>query len=359
MAIDQSGAGAPAGAAPPMHVASPVAVSTVIVNWNTRALLADCLRALDGAAAGLPVETIVVDNGSSDGSVEMVRSEFPAVRVLEAGANLGFARANNLGIRAAQGRYILLLNSDTVPAAGSIAALVAFAEELPRAGIVAPRLIYPDGSEQPSWAAFPTLAAEMRGANLRVRRPLPNPAGRPAFTTDWIMGAALLCRRDLFADIGLFDEAFFMYSEETDLCLRARRRGWLVCMVDDVVVVHVGGGSASRNNLRQLHLLYENKILYFAKHKGALQAALLRSLLVLATLFGIVRRMLQSALRGDTSEQARAAIAVRKQLLGDLATSRVTQTINQLPPALAAPALTAPALPRAAQGLSEGSAQHG
>ncbi len=334
---------------------SAVTVSIVIVNWNTRALLADCLRAIEGAAAGLRVETIVVDNGSSDGSLEMLRSTFPWVRLIEAGDNLGFARANNLGIRAAQGRYLFLLNSDTVPAAGSITALVAFAEEQPRAGIVAPRLVYPDGSDQPSWAAFPTLGAEMRGVNVRLRRPLPNRAGRPAFTTDWITGAALLCRREMFDDIGLFDEAFFMYSEETDLCLRARRKGWLVCMVDDVTVVHVGGGSASRNNLRQLHLLYENKILYFAKHKGDVQAGLLRGLLVLSTLFGITRRTLQSQLRGDTSAAAQQAIAVRKQLLRDLAGSRVAQTVNLLPSgARAHPAQQLPAQP-----VSEGNASHG
>lgn len=307
-------------------------MSVIIVNWNTRDLLAACLATLPAAGSGLTVETIVVDNGSSDGSVEMVQSAFPWVRLVETGANLGFARANNVGIRMAQGRFLFLLNSDTLLPPGCLASLVAFAERVPRAGIVAPRLAYPDGGAQPSWAAFPTLASELRGSNIRRRWPVETGTGRPAFATDWVMGAALLCRRDFFANVGLFDEGFFMYSEETDLCMRARRQGWLVCLVDDVTVVHVGGGSASRNNLRQLHLLYENKIRWFARHRGPVRAGLLRVLLVLAILFGIARRELLRLVRSDQSEATRANIRVRRQLLRDLASGRVAQTVN-VPPA--------------------------
>jgi GT2 family glycosyltransferase len=146
------------------------------------------------------------------------------------------------------------------------------------------------------------------------------------------MGAALLCRRELFDNIGLLDERFFMYSEETDLCMRARRLGWLVVLLEDVTVVHVGGGSASRNDLRQLQLLYENKIAWFAKHRGGLQAAILRVLLVLSTLFGILRRTAMALLRRDGSAATRANIRVRLQLLRDLAAGRVAASVN-LPPA--------------------------
>lgn len=315
----------------PLAAGARVDLSIIIVNWNTQALLAACLQTIAPAARRVTSETIVVDNGSSDGSVAMVRSAFPAVQVIESGANLGFARANNLGMRAAQGRYLFLLNSDTLLSPGALDELVAFADAAPQVGIVGPRLVFADGRDQPSWAAFPTIRSELFGVNVRMRRPSDGAAGWRAFETEWIMGAALLCRRAALEASGLFDESFFMYSEETDLCKRVVQAGWKVCVLDDVTIVHLGGGSASMEDLRQLQLLYENKIRYVAKHHGKGQARLMRGALVAAIAAGIVRREVRFRLGRECGEVARSSISVRRMLLRDLATGRVADRINAVP----------------------------
>jgi GT2 family glycosyltransferase len=312
----------------PLGAGARVDLSIIIVNWNTQALLAACLQTIAPAARRVTTETIVVDNGSSDGSVAMVQSAFPAVQVIESGANLGFARANNMGIRAANGRYLFLLNSDTLLSPGALDDLVAFADAAPQVGIVGPRLLYADGRDQPSWAAFPTVGSELFGVNLRMRRLIDGVAGWRAFETEWLMGAALLCRRAALEATGLFDESFFMYSEETDLCKRMAEADWKVCVLDDVTIVHLGGGSASIENLRQLQLLYENKIRYFAKHHGAAQACLMRYALASAIAAGIVLREVRYRLGRECGEAARKSISVRRTLFRDLATGRVAESIN-------------------------------
>jgi len=167
----------------------------------------------------------------------------------------------------------------------------------------------------------------------------------------------MLCRRELLANVGLLDEGFFMYSEEVDLCMRARRMGWLVCVLDDVTVVHVGGGSASRNDLRQLQLLYENKIRFFAKHRGEGSAALLRVTLVLSTLFGIVRRAVAAIGTRNRRKAEWELIRVRWRLLRDLATGRRAATINS--PASGMSGLSPSAASSALQGVSTREIRHG
>lgn len=242
-------------------------LAVVIVNWNTRRLLLDCLATLPRATDGLAVETWVVDNGSSDDSVEVVRKQFPAVRVIANDKNLGFAAANNQAIRAGRSRHVLLLNSDTLPAPGSLSALVRFLDANPSVGIVGPRLLNGDGSVQLSYAAFPNLRSELLGRNVRERRPF-GTAAIEAYAVDWVGGACFLIRRAALETAGLLDEGYFMYAEEADWCYRVRASGWEVCYLPASEVVHLGGQSSRMASTLMKAELYKSKLRFFGKHYG-------------------------------------------------------------------------------------------
>lgn len=247
-------------------------LSIVIVSWNTRELLARCLEHACEAARGLEHEIIVVDNASSDGSPEFVRQHFPEVRLIQATENLGFARGNNLGIAAAAGELLLLLNSDAFLTAGALHAMLDAFSQAPRLGFLGPQLVYGDGSPQPSHGPLPTLASEISsllGLDRFIAKPASAPTGPGGWTpTGWVKGACLMARRSTLDEIGLFDERFFFFSEEVDLCARARQAGWRVGFLPGQQVVHLEGGSTGQTPERVLRL-YHAKGLYFDKHSGA------------------------------------------------------------------------------------------
>jgi N-acetylglucosaminyl-diphospho-decaprenol L-rhamnosyltransferase len=249
-------------------------LSIVIVSWNARDLLKACLRAVFDTLDVPRTEVIVVDNGSDDGSVEMVRAHFPQVRLIENRQNLGFARANNQAIIGSRGRYVLLLNSDTEVKPGALSKMVRFLDTHPNVGIVGPRLLNTDGSFQGSCADFPTLWGEalllLGDVSQRLRGPsYPyKPPSRLTRSVDWVSGACLMIRRDVIATVGLLDEAFFFYTEETDWCFRVKQAGWLVMHQPEAVVVHHGGGSSGRASLQKRRRLYASKRQLFTKHYG-------------------------------------------------------------------------------------------
>ena len=264
------------------------ALSIVVVSWNTRELLLDAL----GTVLPLPVsgEVLVVDNASEDGSAEAVEGRFPSVRLLRNETNLGFAGGVNVGLRAALGRYVLLLNSDTRVLSDALAQLLAYAEAHPRAGIIGPRVLNEDGTLQESRFRFPSLLNLLLAASYLYQLFPSSPrwnrerlAGldpdQPA-AVDAVSGCCFLMRKDLLEKIGLLDEAFFMYAEETDLCWRARRAGYEVHYAPVGEIVHLGGGS-SRLARRRNFLEFRRSILrFFAKHHGRGQAELARVLLI-------------------------------------------------------------------------------
>ncbi|HEY3230904.1 MAG TPA: glycosyltransferase family 2 protein, partial [Roseiflexaceae bacterium] len=205
---------------------APIDVSIVLVSWNTRELLLGCLAALPAAVGGLCADVWVVDNGSTDGSVEAVRSGHPDAHIIQNERNVGFAAANNQAIVASAGRYVLLLNSDTIALPGSIERLVRFADARPAMGVVGAMLLNPDGSFQASFADFPSLHSELLSATGLGARLFghwyPNYGPRRsqrARRVDYIQGACMLARRAAIEQAGLLDEQYFMYSEETDWCL--------------------------------------------------------------------------------------------------------------------------------------------
>jgi hypothetical protein len=263
-------------------------LSIVIVSWNVRDLLRQCLDSL-AAQQSPAVEVIVVDNGSTDGSVEMARAEFPAVALIANADNRGFPAANNQGIRAANGRYVLLLNPDTQVAADALAALVVFADAHPDVGVVGPQLLNPDGSVQSSRRRFPTLATALFESTwlqpYAPRRLLDHyyVRDRPDDLqqgVDWVDGAALMARRTAIDQVGLLDEGFFMYSEELDWCRRFRAAGWRVTYEPAARIVHHRGKS-SEQAVAARHIHFQtSKVRYFRKYHRPLAAGLLRCFLL-------------------------------------------------------------------------------
>lgn len=265
-------------------------LSIIIVNWNTREYLDRCLQSVLGELGGLGNEIFVVDNASDDGSVEMIQTQYPQVRLIANEGNPGFARANNMAIRESKGRYILLLNPDTEMKAGALAALLEFMERTPGAGAAGARLLNADGTLQTSAYPEPTIGRELwRLFHLDTIRPYANypmhawDLKQPR-QVDVLMGACVLLPRKALDTAGLFDEQFFMYSEEVDLCLRLRRAGWQLYWVPQAEVIHYGGQSTQQAAEEMFLCLYRGKIMYFRKHHPEAAVRVYKGILLLASL---------------------------------------------------------------------------
>jgi len=234
---------------PPLYEAS-----IVIVSFNTRDTLRECLRSVQVDSKDIAVEVLVVDNSSSDGSPEMVEQEFPDVRLLRAGTNLGFGAANNLALQHARGRYFVLLNSDAFLQPDALALSIRHMDEEPKCGLGGGRLTGRDGRLQPSSRSFPTnLDDVLIATGLAARFPKSKFFGhfdrtwandREAAEVDWVPGAFCILRPEALTRAGLFNPAFFLYYEEVDLCIRIKRSGYTVWYWPDVSIVHIGGESS-------------------------------------------------------------------------------------------------------------------
>jgi len=254
----------------------PLDVSIIVVNWNTRDLLRDCLRSVFVATQSVTYEVIVVDNASADGSVAMLEREFPAVRIVANGANLGFAAANNQGIALAQGRYVLLLNSDTIVMDLAIDKTIEFADRHPDAAVTGCRVLNPDGSLQQTCFMFPSLLNQLLfAAYLYQLFPKSRFFGREQMSwwnrddareVDVVTGCYMLVRRDAIDDVGPMDDKFFMYAEETDWCYRFRMSGWQCRFTPDAQIVHIGGGSAPKLGSRRARIANRSFARYMFKH---------------------------------------------------------------------------------------------
>ncbi|HUS14027.1 MAG TPA: glycosyltransferase family 2 protein [Chloroflexia bacterium] len=280
-------------------------LSIIIVSWNVRALLDACLRSISNGLAGdagrsqTPqwAQIIVVDNASTDGTVEWLRTAWPAVRVIANAENLGFGRANNAGMAAAGGAWLLLLNPDTIVAPGALATLVGFLRLHPAAGMAAPRLVYADGRLQRNAFRFPGLAQvffdlfplhpRLIESRLNGRYPAAE-AGTAPFQIDHPLGAAMLVRRSTYKEVGGFDPGFFMYAEEVDWCRRIRAAGWEIWQVPVAQVTHLAGQSTRQMPGRMYVELWRARYRFYAKHGGPARRRAVR-LLVRA---GMVRKAL-------------------------------------------------------------------
>lgn len=262
-----------------------MSVDVIVVSYNTRELLRACLASVARAADEVPdVRTIVVDNASADGSQELVRGEFPGAALIALGENIGFGPANNRGLKAGKGAYLLFLNSDAELKDGALRALTNVLDEHPVCAAVGPRLEYPGGRFQLSCRRFPTVARTFwNTAGLQERFPrrfrslhvwLTEAEHVPGAKVDMVSGACFLMRRGYLESIGGFDENIFLYEEEMDVMLPARRRGLEVRYCPEARVIHHHGASTGDGGMGDIPLyhLYRSKYYAFRKHYGAFAA---------------------------------------------------------------------------------------
>jgi hypothetical protein len=264
-------------------------LSVIIVNWNVKELLRECLNSIQGQFGGLNGEVIVVDSASSDGSQAMVKEEFPWVRLIASDENLGYPRGNNLGITASSGRHVLILNPDTVLLNNTLPVMVDYLNNHIDVGVVGPQLLNPDGSVQSSRRRFPTLLTGLFEStwleplvpdSLLARYYVLDLPDDEENDVDWVTGACMMVPRRILDHVGLFDEAYFMYSEELDLCRRVCVAGWRIVYLPEAQVVHHVGKS-SEQAVTARHVNFQQaKLRYFRKHHGRLAAGTLRLFLL-------------------------------------------------------------------------------
>lgn len=265
-------------------------LSIVIVNWNTRDILAQCLTSIYAYPPDGEMEVFIVDNASVDHSATMVREHFPQVRLIENNENMGFAKANNQAIRQSTGRYVLLLNPDTAAHPGALETLVRFMEEHREAGAAGAHILNPDSSLQLSCYPAPTLSRELwRLFHLDALWPygqyrMADWSMNTPREIDAALGACLILRREALDKVGLLDEDYFIYSEEIDLCYRLRRTGWHIYWVPQAKVTHYGGQSTQQVASEMFVRLYQGKVVYFRKHHGWLYARLYKLILLTTAL---------------------------------------------------------------------------
>lgn len=264
-------------------------VSIAIVTYNTRELALACLGSIarNRDCGGRVVEVLVVDSASTDQTVEAVRRQYPWARVIASPRNLGYTGGNNLAARLARGRYVLFLNPDTVVEPGAVEALASQLDRCADVGAVGPRLHFPNGQVQSSRRRFPgrltglveslVFQRWLGGLPIVRRFYMEDRSDSEAQDVDWLVGACLMVRREALERSGLFDERFFMYSEEVDLCRRLRSDGWRVVFEPSAVVVHHEGKSSEQNLFHRERRFHQSRAMYYEKHVGRGWSLLLRA----------------------------------------------------------------------------------
>ena len=251
----------------------PGTLAIIIVSYNVRDELDACLQSLVGHTAPFETTITVVDNASHDGTVEMLRERWPMVQVIDAGSNVGYARANNLGIRATSSQYVLLLNPDTIIPPGAVPTLVRALAGHPGAAAAGPRLIDAEGYPELSfgWAISPLGELKQKVVSALYQRRIRTVVrrvdrwARDAGEREWVSGACLAIRRADLEAVGLLDERYFMYTEDVDLCVQLRRRGRAILFMPHAEILHLRGRSAQRNPQTE-RVRRQSQLAYYRKH---------------------------------------------------------------------------------------------
>jgi GT2 family glycosyltransferase len=297
-------------------VPEPPELSIIIVNWNTRDLLRDCLNSVYAETKETSFEVLVMDNASSDGSAEMVTREFPQVRLIENEENLGFARANNQAIRQCRGDYILLLNPDTVVLSGALDKMVAFMRAHPDIAASGPMILNADGSPQPSAfrnfhpagsctdfllkEAVATYPLRLLISKLGKRETYNSPHPQQVA---WVCGACMMMARAAVDRVGLLDEQYFLYAEEADWFYRLKRVGGKAYFIPEARIIHYQGRSLKQTDA-PLKYFYQSKYVFIKEHHTKVQAYLFRIMFAIdcfAAICGLW--VLQAVVRGDKRKE--------------------------------------------------------
>ena len=251
-------------------------LSIIIVNWNTKDLLLQCLESVYQTMKRIEMDIFVVDNGSIDGSIAAAKERFSEVKFIQNEMNLGFAGANNQALRLAMGKYLLLLNPDTQVKKGAIDRLISFMDAHPEAGGAGAQLLNSDGSKQNSIANFPSLATELLNKSLlRWLFPKAFPGKERNYLepieVDSVIGACMIVKREAVEQVGLLDEDYFLFLEETDWCYRIKRAGWKIYHVPHSEIYHFQGKGVEIEKKKARVEYYHSRYHFFKKNRGSLQ----------------------------------------------------------------------------------------
>jgi GT2 family glycosyltransferase len=306
-------------------------VSIVIVSWNTRDILQGCLRSIYEQTQEVSFEIFVVDNNSRDGSAEMVRSEFPTVRLIENAQNRGFAAANNQGLRLASGRYMLLLNPDTVILDDAISRCVRYADLHSDVGVVGCQVLEGENRISNTGFSFPTpWNVFLALSGLSRTFPRSRIFGWPELgwwnrdseqDVDVVAGMFMLVRREAIAEVGLLDESYFVYSEETDWCYRFAQAGWRRVFIPSARIVHLDGGrkSTSQVSTKMFVQMQKSSMIYHRKNLGSVAWAKVKVIYIVSNAVRMVLWFISSIINRDLharNKSAAAKAALRYHLLG-------------------------------------------
>jgi len=291
-------------------------LSIIIVNRNTKELLLDCIGSVYATVPPLSFEILLVDNASSDGSVVALRRAFPDVGILSNERNLGFAKANNLAIRQAHGRYVALLNTDAVLTPSSIATIIDFMDRNPKVAICGGQLLNADGTMQNSIANIPTLATELLNKSL-LRRLFPRryPGKESQFDhpveVESIIGACMVVAKKAIDMVGRLDESYFFFFEETDWCMLMKKNGWSVFFHPQANIFHLQGRTAKKNIVAARIEYWKSRYTFFKKHYSPAHLVLLGAGLVAKLCFSLILQFVAS----PVSHNARTRLKVNSMLL--------------------------------------------
>ncbi len=273
-----------------MNATDTLDLSVIIVSWNVRDFLAACLDSIRANTGDLALEVLVVDSASSDGTLDMLRTRYNWVKALPQSENIGFTRSNNIGLEAAKGRALMLLNPDTEIIGDALVQMVRYLEAHADVGIVGPHTLNSDGTTQSTRRRFPTLMTALfestwleRFAPRRVldRYYVREISDDATADVDWVQGSALMVRRDVVEQIGHLDAQYVMFSEEMDWCKRAHDKGWRVVYIGSATIIHHGGKSTDQVAASKHIYFQQSKLRYFSKFHGPLAALALRVYLVI------------------------------------------------------------------------------
>jgi GT2 family glycosyltransferase len=296
-------------------------VSVIVVSYNTRQLLAECLASVRASQTDGPVELLVVDNASTDGSPEMVRSEFAEACLIRNSRNVGFAAANNQALQRAQGRHLLLLNSDTALLPEALEQLRSAFARHPELGIAGPRLLNRDGTRQPSWGEYPSVWTEFLFQTFLFKVwPAPFPYGQRVHPLQWrayrdfrwvhwVTGAALMLRREVWDRIGGLPEDAFMYAEDVEYCWRAAQAGFRIAYCPAAAVYHFQQGSARQDYSGWIANYTRGMLAYYNRHRSNVE---LRRIAYLVWAGSLLRRLVWTGV-GLASRRGRDAALARQR----------------------------------------------